>query len=105
MSGFSGRAQGRARQFPATAGQIYVSDEATQAAAVERSIRPQAVALGLFALILAVTALLVVGQVASRLLLAASADNGTLAALGMTQDNCWRRPWLRSARRRQQERQ
>ncbi len=84
VSGFSGRAQALTRQFPATAGQIYVSDEATQAAAVERSIRPQAVALGLFALILAVTALLVVGQVASRLLLAASADNGTLAALGMT---------------------
>ena len=38
----------------------------------------------LFALVLALTALLVVGQVASRQLLAASPDNQTLAALGMT---------------------
>ena len=52
-----------------------MADEATQAATVERSIRPQAVALALFALVLAVTALLIVGQVASRLLLAAARDN------------------------------
>jgi FtsX-like permease family len=84
MSGFSRRAQALTRKFPVTAGQIFVSDEATQAAAVERSIRPQAAALGLFALILAVTALVAVGQVALRLLLTASADNGTLVALGMT---------------------
>ena len=68
----------------ATGGQIFVADEATQAATVERSIRPQAVALALFALVLAVTALLVVGQVASRLLLTAARDNPTLAALGLT---------------------
>lgn len=84
VSDFSARAQALTRKFPAAGGQIFLSDEAVQAAAVERSIRPQSVALALFALILAVTALLVVGQVASRLLLAASSDNGTLAALGMT---------------------
>ncbi len=84
VSGFSGRAQALTRRFPVTGGQIYLSDEAAQAAAVERSIRPQAVALALFALILAVTALLVIGQVATRLLLAAAADNRTLAVLGMT---------------------
>jgi hypothetical protein len=84
VSDFSRRAQALTRGFPATGGQIFVSDEAAQAAAVERSIRPQAVALALFALILAITALLIVGQTASRLLLAASADNRALAALGMT---------------------
>jgi hypothetical protein len=63
---------------------VFVADEGTQAAAIERSIRPQAVALALFALVLAVTAVLVVGQVATRLLLAGSSDNATLAALGMT---------------------
>jgi hypothetical protein len=76
-----------AQKYPyrrATGGQIFVADEATQAATVERSIRPQAVALALFALVLAVTALLIVGQVASRLLLAAARDNPTLAALGLT---------------------
>ena len=84
VSDFSRRAQALTRGFPATGGQIFVSDEAAQAAAVERSIRPQAVALALFALILAITALLIVGQTASRLLLAASSDNRALAALGMT---------------------
>jgi hypothetical protein len=81
---FGRQAQALARSFPATGGQVFVADETTQAATVERSIHPQAVALTLFALVLALCALLIVGQVASRLLLAASSDNGTLAALGMT---------------------
>jgi FtsX-like permease family len=84
VSEFTSQAQALARQYPVTGGQIFVADETVQAATVERSIRPQAVALGLFALVLAVTALLVVGQAASRQLLAASGDNGVLAALGMT---------------------
>jgi ABC-type lipoprotein release transport system permease subunit len=84
VASFSRRAQALARRFPGTGGQVFVAEESTQAAAIERSIRPQAVALALFALVLAVTAVLVVGQVATRLLLAASSDNATLAALGMT---------------------
>ena len=84
VSEFTSEAQALARKYPVTGGQIFVADETVQAAAVERSIRPQAVALGLFALVLAVTALLVVGQAASRQLLAASRDNGALAALGLT---------------------
>jgi ABC-type antimicrobial peptide transport system permease subunit len=85
VSEVSSEAQALAGKFRATTqGQIFVTDEAAQAATVERSIRPQAVALALFALVLAVTALLVVGQAASRQLLAASRDNGALAALGMT---------------------
>ncbi len=86
VSGLSAEAQALTRRFPATGGQIFVADLATQAATIERSIRPQAVALGLFALVVAVTALLVVGQVASQQLLVASRDNGTLSALGMTRD-------------------
>jgi len=81
---FSDLAQALAHRFPATGGQVIVADETAQAATVERSIRPQAVALVVFALVLAVTGLLVVGQVASRLMLAAAQDNRTLAALGMT---------------------
>jgi ABC-type antimicrobial peptide transport system permease subunit len=86
VSEFSSEAQALAAHEyrKTTGGQIFVADEAVQADTVERSIRPQAVALGLFALVLAITALLVVGQVASRQLLAASRDNGALAALGMT---------------------
>ena len=63
---------------------MFVSDQTVQAATVERAIRPQAVALALFALALALTALLVVGQVAVRLLIGAAGDNASLAALGMT---------------------
>src|SRR6266516_4905255 len=84
VAAFSRQAQVLARRFPGTGGPVFVADESTQAAAIERSIRPQAVALALFALVLAVTAVLVVGQVATRLLLAGSSDNATLAALGMT---------------------
>jgi FtsX-like permease family/MacB-like periplasmic core domain len=72
------------RYKAATGGQLFVSDESAQDAAVERSIRPQAVALAVFALVLAITTLLVLGQAAARQLLAGSADNGVLAALGLT---------------------
>ena len=74
----------REPRYAKTGGQIFVSDESVQDAAVERSIRPQAIALAIFALVLAITALLVVGQAAVRLLLADSADNPVLAALGLT---------------------
>jgi ABC-type antimicrobial peptide transport system permease subunit len=84
LNDYSARAEQLARRFPATSGQIFVADESVQAGVVERAIRPQAVALALFALALALCALLIVGQVATRLLLSAARDNGTLAALGMT---------------------
>jgi hypothetical protein len=80
----SREAQTLARRFPATLGQMYVADESTQASTIERAIRPQAIALAIFALVLACTALLIVGQAAARLLLAAGADNPVLAAMGMT---------------------
>jgi ABC-type lipoprotein release transport system permease subunit len=84
LSVYSAAAEALARRFPATGGQVFVADESAQAATIERSIRPQAVALGLFALAVALCAWLIVGQVATRTLLAAARDNGTLAALGMT---------------------
>jgi hypothetical protein len=84
LSALSAGAQGLARRYPTTGGQVFVADERVQADTVERAIRPQAIALALFALAIALTALLVVGQVAARALTAAAADNSTLAALGMT---------------------
>ena len=77
-------AQALARRFPKTEGQAYVADESTQVAAIEQSIRPEAVALAIFAVVLACTALLIVGQATTRLLLQAGSDNPVLAALGMT---------------------
>jgi hypothetical protein len=85
VAGFSRQAQALARA-PASGnvGSVYIADEAVQAATIERSIHPQAVALWLFALVLAVTALLIIGQAVARVLAAGSSDNATLSALGMT---------------------
>ena len=86
VEGFRRHAAALARQFPGTQVQddLLVADLNMQAEAIERAIRPEAVALALFALVLAATALLVIGQVAARLLAAGSADNPVLSALGAT---------------------
>jgi hypothetical protein len=84
LSAISAAAQTLAGRYPASGGQVYVADQSVQDVTVERAIRPQAVALALFALALALTTLLIVGQVAVRLLIGAAGDNASLAALGMT---------------------
>jgi ABC-type antimicrobial peptide transport system permease subunit len=84
LATFSAAAESLAKRYPSTGGQVLVGDETTQAATIERLIRPQAIALALFALALALAALLIIGQVAARTLQTAARDNGTLAALGMT---------------------
>jgi ABC-type lipoprotein release transport system permease subunit len=84
LARFSARAQALAKKYPASGGQVFIADETVQAAAVERAIRPQAIALGLFGLAVALTALIIVGQVAGRTVGAAATDNAALAALGMT---------------------
>jgi FtsX-like permease family len=81
---FGQRAESLTRKFPATLGHTFITDQSTQDAAVQHAIRPAAIALALFALVLAVTALLIVGQAATRLLAASSLDNPALAAVGMT---------------------
>jgi len=73
-----------AQSFPDTRGGVFVANEADQAGAVERAIRPEAIALYLFALITALTALVVVGGVASRQILVASPDHATMRGLGMS---------------------
>jgi len=80
---FGRRAQSLARRFPGTGG-VILADEDTQVATVERAIRPEAISLALFALVLGVTMLLIVGQAAVRQLAAAAAGHPVLAALGMT---------------------
>jgi len=86
VSAFTKEATDLARQprYKSTGGQLFVADESVQDATVERSIRPQAVALAIFAIVLALTSLLVLGQSASRLLLVGGADNRVLSALGLT---------------------
>ena len=84
LSVLSASAQELAKRYPATGKQVFVADQSTQEATAERAIRPQAIALALFALALALTALLVFGQVVARTLVGAAADNAALGALGMT---------------------
>ncbi|MBV9040812.1 MAG: ABC transporter permease [Acidimicrobiia bacterium] len=67
----------------ANGGPTFVADERAQAAAVEHAIRPQAMALALFALLAAISVLFVVGQILSRQLFIAAGENQTLQALGM----------------------
>ena len=81
---FRRQAQSLTRRFPSTGGHVFAADESAQAAAVQRAIRPEAVALAVFALALAATALLIVGQAATWLLATGSLTNPALAALGMT---------------------
>ena len=83
------RAAGRShstRQYPATPGvRVMVTDEGAQATAIQRAIGPEAGARFLFALVLAVTALLIVGQAATRLLATGFAEQPAVPqALGMT---------------------
>jgi ABC-type lipoprotein release transport system permease subunit len=83
MAAFTTVAQRLARSIPATGGQVAIADEAEQAAQVDHAIRPQAVALALFALLTALTALLAITQVLARRLFLSAGENDALQALGM----------------------
>jgi ABC-type lipoprotein release transport system permease subunit len=80
---FISAAQAVARRYPQTGGGFFAADESQQAARVESAIRPQAIALALFALLTALTVVVAVGQVVARQVHAASSDSETLAGLGM----------------------
>ena len=81
---FSAAAQSIARRLPETGGNLSIADEAEQAAQVVHAIRPQAVALALFAALTALTALFALGQLLSRRLFLSSTDNHVLRALGLS---------------------
>ncbi|HVE19682.1 MAG TPA: FtsX-like permease family protein, partial [Ilumatobacteraceae bacterium] len=81
---FRTAAQALVRSYPETGGQLFVVDEHLQAGKVERAIRPEAVALALFALLVAVTSILIIGQILIRQIYVATSDYPTYRALGMT---------------------
>ena len=83
VASFAHAAAALARRYPATAGVIVVSLQ-DEAAATQRAIRPQAVALAVFAALVAVIALVVIGQLLSRQLSLDSAEYPVLSALGMS---------------------
>ncbi len=65
-------------------GELFVADDATFQAKTQRAIRPQALALALFAGLAGAAALLVVGQALSRRLSRQADEYPALWALGMT---------------------
>ena len=81
---FSAASERLGRQFPETGGNVQIADEAEQAAKVNHAIRPEAVALALFAALTLLTALFAIGQLLARQLFIASSDNGVFRALGMS---------------------
>jgi ABC-type antimicrobial peptide transport system permease subunit len=73
-----------AKRYPDTSGQILTISQATQAAATQQAIRPQAIALAAFAALAGLIALAVLGQLLSRQLALDSADFPVLRAIGAT---------------------
>ena len=61
---------------------IFVADLSSHAARVERSIHPEALALALFAALVALGALLTVGQIIARDIVLASSEDRVLVAMG-----------------------
>lgn len=74
-----------AQQYRATRSGVDVTNLAGAVAATQRAIRPQAVALALFAALAGLVALAVIGQLLSRQLSLDSAEFPLLRALGMTE--------------------
>ena len=83
VASFAHAAAALAGRYPATRGVIVVSLQ-DEAAATQRAIRPQAVALALFAALVALIALAVIGQLLARQLSLDSAEYPVLSALGMS---------------------
>lgn len=84
VADFARQARALLPRYPETGGQLFVVDEHRQAARVEDGIRPQAVTLAIFSAVLAVSALLILGQLLARQMFVASSDHGTLRAMGLT---------------------
>src|SRR5271157_921733 len=83
MTAFLSAAQMLAKRYPATVKLIIISPS-DQVAATERAIRPQAVALAVFAVLAGLIGLAVIGQLLARQLVLDSVEFPILRALGMT---------------------
>ncbi len=84
MAGFLSAASALAKRYPATGGGIAVVNLSDEVAATERAIRPQAVALAVFAVLAGLIELAVVGQLLARQLILDSDEFPILRTLGMT---------------------
>ncbi len=86
---FGQQAEALAKKYPATGGDVFVANLSDQAGQIERAIRPEAIALALFALVVALTALVIMAQAVLRQLRASRIDLTTLGALGLTRKQLW----------------
>ena len=84
IDGLSQAAAALAKRYPDTSGQILTISQATQVAATQQAIRPQAIALAAFAALAGLIALAVIGQLLSRQLALDSAEFPVLRAIGAT---------------------
>jgi hypothetical protein len=84
MGRFLSAAAALAKKYPATGGKVDIVSLSGEAAATERAIRPQAVALALFAGLAGLIALAVIVQLLGRQLTLDSAGFPVFRALGMT---------------------
>jgi len=84
MTAFLHDAETLARRFPATGGKLAVISLSDQVTATERAIRPQAVALAIFAVLAGLVGLAVIGQLLARQMVLDSAEFPILRTLGMT---------------------
>ena len=84
MTAFLRDAETLARRFPATGGKLGVISLSDQVTATERAIRPQAVALAIFAVLAGLVGLAVIGQLLARQMALDSAEFPILRTLGMT---------------------
>ena len=73
-----------AARYPATQRQISITNLADEFSATERAIRPEAVALAIFAALAAVITLAIISQLLSRQMILDAAEYPILHSLGMT---------------------
>ncbi len=86
---FGRQAQALAKKFPVTGGAGFIADLNDQAAQIERAIRPEAIALAIFAFLVAFTGLVLIAQAVLRQLKSSSADLTTFRALGLNRRQLW----------------
>ncbi|HXN60189.1 MAG TPA: FtsX-like permease family protein [Acidimicrobiales bacterium] len=86
---FGRQAEALAKKFPATGGDVFVANLSDQAAQIERAIRPEAIALAIFAFLVALTALVLIAQAVLRQLRSSRTDVTTLRALGLNHRQLW----------------
>ena len=86
---FGRQAEALAKKFPAAGGDVFVANLSDQAAQIEHAIRPEAIALAIFAFLVALTALVLIAQALLRQLRSSRDDVMTLRALGLNHRQLW----------------